>query len=217
MSGSVQPKFSDDQRLKLKCLDLIDAQIAEVEKKLPLARALLSKSARLQEVRDELKSLDDAIRRTRKRLTRLSRAGSGADYLRETWARVIDADDRDVIPQASGFLRKLNAVSKLALRRLPREQRRHKLASLGPVRCIDDALLSGFVKGQKKGGPLLRYTLCMSSSPGSAYRNIIGICYDAMCCNTDPERAIKAYIAWRCATTQAGRARVGLKLPLRKR
>jgi hypothetical protein len=66
------------------------------------------------------------------------------------------------------------------------------------VRRIEKALLNGFVKrysNKDPSKPLPPYPFKPSSSPGSCFREIVGICYEAMGQKyTDPERAIKKHI-----------------------
>ena len=222
MTEGGQPIFSPAQRQRLRSLGLIDAQIDELETNaLPLSRAWLRKPPTLQDVRDELQALFDAMERAAAAMSRLLSADKFTPAMREAQARLLMAcfeihhdphDNHDHVEKAFDALSRAKAVVQYAQESLPKTQRRHEAASVLPVKCIDKALLSGFIKGHKGCMTLPRYELRRSYSPKSKYRRIVGICYEAMGqqVNKGPERAIKAFIAWRRLTDEAGRIAVGI-------
>ncbi len=199
--------FSADQRLRLAHLGLIDTQIRELERILPLVRSILARPARVTDIRQVLQPLLSALKKADRILSRLLNAGDSLrDAERQALARLIDFDDDNELGEA---IRKAND---LILRAMPRASK-HKSATAIPVALIDRALLNGFIRkpliDKKTGGPYCpAYTIKRSSSQGSPYREIIGICYEAATGqrDVDPERAIRAFIAQEKARTKAGRA-----------
>lgn len=226
MTRGSQPNFSPDQRKRLRGLGLIDAQIDELEANaLPISRAWLQKTPTLQDVRDELQALFVAMERAAAALSGLQSTATMTPAKREAQARILEAcfeihddphDNHDFVEKASHALSRVKAMVQHAQESLPNTQRRSAAASHGPVAWIHEALVSGFANGHCQ--PLPRYTLRTSSSQGSRFREIVGICYEAMGQgNTDPERAIRAFIAWRRAKDEAGRATFGISITKRKR
>lgn len=223
-------RFSADQRTGLVRIGVNEDQIAELERVLPLARALLSKPARFKDVRDELQSLDKAILETRNRLRRCSRTDADQNVLRDIQARLIEADEKDVMPQTGPFLRKVNAVVRLAIHKLPRDQSRHRTASPLPISLIWRALVTGYARRHtfpaepvELQNPERRHQLVVDNSDktrwktlsrfsGSAFREVVGTCYDAMGQeNIDPERAIRAFIHLRSASVNEQRNKISRK------
>ncbi|MBI3375006.1 MAG: hypothetical protein HY017_25065 [Betaproteobacteria bacterium] len=219
MNVTGRPTFSPEQRAELHRLGAIDAQIDELEANaLPISLAWLRNPPTLQDVRDQLEAVFVAVECAAAAMSGLLRAGDAMTLAkREAQARILEAcyeihhdphDEHDLVEKASYALSRVQAVVKHARDSLPNAQRRTGAASPRPVEWIYQSLVSGFTKGHRQ--PLPPYTLRVSSSQGSPFREIVGICYDAMGQrNTDPERAIKAFIKWRDEGTRAGRAKSG--------
>lgn len=204
-------------------MGLLEAQIRQVETvALPIVQSLLTRPAPMLDVRDEIAQLKKSLKAADRRISRMLNAGIGTRSRKEASARItlaaVETDaDHDVLAQAQSHVQRLLGTVEHAYATLPREQRRNRTASPDPVRFIDDALLHGFHNGHPKGKPLPPYTLKRSYSPNSPYRRIIGLCYAAVGHeNSDPERAIRAFIAWRTRATAIQRAALGVKDSPRK-
>lgn len=219
-----QPIFTSDQRQRLLNLKLIEAQITQLEKAaLPVARAVLGTPAPMQDVRDELRSLHNAMNKACKAMSCLLNARIDNRARFEALQRVTMADfenggEGGTMVSANNLMAAAIANVLTSEHCLPKSQRRNSSASILPIQLIDNALDAGFVKGQTKGKAFPPYTLQRSSSPGSPYREIVGICYEAMAQdNIDPERAIKSFIAWRREKDETGRATLGIPSTVQKR
>lgn len=199
--------FSLNQQQRLTRLGLIDTQIRALERKLPLVRSILTRPARVADIRQVLQPLQNALKKADRILSRLLNAGdSSSDAQRQALVRLINFDDDNELGEA------IKKANDLLLRAMPRASK-HKSATAVPVALIDRALLNGFIRkpliDEKTGDPYCpAYTIKRSSSQGSPYREIIGICYEAATGqrDVDPERAIRAFIAQEKARTKAGRA-----------
>jgi hypothetical protein len=196
---ALSPKFDEKQRDELVRRGLCAEQIAAIEEILPTAAALIEQPARMGHVRERLTELSTQIAASCQAVTNLLDAGrSTLPDSREAlfWAQIADFNlhrntDTRTLHNAVAALNLARTVIDRAITELPREQRRSRQASPAAVALIDRALLDGLVKAGA-----VRDMLKRSSSPGSAYRDIIGICYQAMGQSThDPERAIRAFIA----------------------
>lgn len=226
---SNNPSFSPDQRQRLTNLGLRTVEINELEIYLPLCRALLGPTPKFQEVRDAIESLHRKMKSAHSAMAELRTATLSMAAKYEANARLIIADERGHraaeggdIERAMQALESACSVVQRAQESLPKVQRRHRKADIAPVQFINKALLDGFnkrhstnstdpVTGERRFGPLPPYTLKQSSSANSPYRRIVGICYEAIDQNLDPERAIKAFIAWRKCTDEEGRQAFGIK------
>lgn len=200
-SGVWQPRFSKVERAELTELGLIESQIDQLQTiALPLARAWLKPLPRLQDVRDELNSLSNSMSSALASMSALLTAAAPSRGRYEALQRLVLEDfeehgSYESIQVAHRMLLRAYSVVRRAQDSLPKTQRRQATADILPVVRINEALLSGFTKGHSS--PLPPYTLHPSASPGSPFRRIVGICYEAMgLVNTDPERAIKKFIAW---------------------
>lgn len=203
--NDIKVPFSFAQKRSLWRLGLIDAQIHQLETVgLPTAIAwfTLTSPARQQDVAYELSLLAKTLKTANKKMARLVTASAANKALFEVQQRIFKAayDTKhhlEIIKSTNVELGKALAVVERATIDLPRAQRRNQTASPQPVKIIDDALCRGFANGHPPDRAIPPYTLRRSSSPTSAYRKIIRICYQAMGQkNADPERAIKAFIRW---------------------
>jgi hypothetical protein len=206
-TGADLPKFTADQRHRLSTLSVSEAQIKEVESiGLRWASIWLRKQPKLQDVRDELSTVSTAVNRARQALSKLL----GADNTAPAAARREALLWSQVAAQSMGYkLETLEMtetqleVAQVLLDQAQTDvtkigQRRFRAADVFPIARIDQALLQGFVNGRDPSKPMPPYVIKVSSSPTSVFRQIVGICYEAAgAANTDPERAIKAYIAQR--------------------
>jgi hypothetical protein len=189
------------------------AESAEIEKHaLPICRKQCSASQRaFAEVRAIIADTLTAVSEAQVHLSRLY--SEQTDARKEARVRfemsLHDMSaDRDPVDSTVRNLIDMRTILAHALAELPKGQRRHRTARIDPVRRIDEALLRGFTRGHTM--PFPPYLLRASSSPGSQFREVVGICYRAIGRNDDPERAIKAYIHWRKELDRESRVRLGI-------
>lgn len=205
-----RPRFNPEQRQQLLTLGILEAQIARLERDaLQPAEYALRQLPRLQDVRDELAEVKKAISDAKKALSRLLSADDESTALGETLQRVINEDlkmqgDGQVLERLLYPLAAANAVVERAQKTLPDEQRRPHSASFYPIQLIDEALRQGFQDSQPD---VEEANFKLSSSPNSLFRNVVGICYEAMGqASTDPYRAITAYLAWKKAQADSAQS-----------
>lgn len=223
--------FSREQVSELQRLGVTAEQLAELRRILPTCRATIcAPSASMTDVRDELEGLHKAVQCALDALWRWGSARVSTPALAEARARVhaaaFDIDDRGTaIGDAADATHLAVIVIAEALARMPKEQRRAQ-ASLLPVYWIHEALLRGWGRthypirrgeGSKddKGGPIPPYPHAPSSGVRSRFREIVCMCYDAAL-NTrdsDPDRAIKAFMRWRAKRSQGQQVRGVTDLP----
>lgn len=204
--------FSQTQRVRLTKLGVSAAQIGALERALPLARALLTPQARMRDVREVLRLLQIDIRNT---LDRISALGKGAADRREAMARIVMLDENHVLQRCVQSLEEAEDLVRTALSGLG-GQRRSGAAAITPIAVIERALVIGDVaelnhasSGEKRRSTSRARRFMLSSSPGSHYRDVVGICYEAMGqANTDPERALKAFVAAKRRSASGVRERI---------
>jgi len=197
-------RFSVEQRDRLHRCDLIDAQIEELEAILPVCRAMTTDDARLQDVRAELEDAAKAIGRAQRSISRLFKGDKSSLALFEALNRV-QAASYDAAAGRYGEIREfdgaLDAMSSLAavvaqaLDGLGNEERRTNIADPRSIENIYDALLRGWAKRSRE--PSKIFNIRASRGPKSKFREVAGICYEAIERDIDPERAIRAYMGER--------------------
>jgi len=210
------PTFSAPDLKRLQDLGLLREQIAELVKALPICRSYLRQPAALADVRAVLGDTRTAVENAIRQLDRFDRVESSAygearvrfDQAYFANARVPETRDEELLNAALNYLDRVRTSLTDALADLPTEQRRHRTASFVPVMKIDGALLRGFTLAHKP--PMPPYLLHASISPGSTFREVVGLCYRAIGANDDPERAIKGYIRWRKERDRASRIAFGI-------
>lgn len=205
------PRFNSDHVRRLKQAGVIDAQIKEIEHTaLPVARAILTQHPSLMAVRDELYAFKAAIGKAKEALSRLSAAKAEVPHLFEALQRVTLADydinnSGDTIRKATHVMIAAREIVDRADTDLGNDERRHRTAIILPIQRISSAMLRGFLKAHKGAAFLPPYTFRESASPGSPFRTVVGVCYEVIGQNPDPERALKAYIFWRRSQNKKGR------------
>jgi hypothetical protein len=216
-------KFSDAQQKQLAELLVVPEQIAQLERVLPLCRAMRSNAPPMDDVRNELLRIEKALRKAATELSRFAKASSSVPALQEAFTRVQCEffempDHGEVIEKARLALASpLTAISR-AQRELPTEQRRPS-APWWPIARIHDALVLGWGRAKypvRHGqvttvcatAPIPPFPHIPSTGPKNKFRLIVGICYDLMddTHDSDPERPIKAFCQW----YKKDRARLGI-------
>ena len=199
------PTFSKDQRQQLLKLGVSDSQILELQSNgLPAVATVVRSLPKMQDVRDELSEVSTALRRSQRAISKLLSANDTAPARSEALLRVQSVSlvlpgELEPLEHALAGLKVCDAAVSRAKEDLEAlGQRRFRAGHPRPIQRIEAALLQGFVKGRDPSRPMPEYLIKVSSSPTSVFRRIVGICYEAAgVANTDPERAMKAYIAQR--------------------
>lgn len=182
-------------------IDSLAIECIEVEA-LPMARQFLRRPYPKNEVLGELRALQATLTKTHGAIERLLNATAAVPHLKAALARLTAGQGR----HAMGGLR-LNETSKslsvaidvvvTSLAQIPPEPHRHRSADPYPIELIHDALQQGSIAATGDPMPL---GMQPSASPRSGFRQMIGICYEAIFAKNeaDPERALKAYMKkWR--------------------
>lgn len=206
--GRLKRKFSPADRGRLSRLGLVTAQIEHLEAELFWVVHDLQPEPSLTAVRNELKKPLAAIQKARKAVSGLF--ALEGPIAREVMHRIDSLDHilakdgqgkylktpTEVMEQILRDMGTLSAALTVALRNLPTAQVRHRKAHPYFIGQLDKALRDGYgahIAGMESPPA---YHPEPSASEGSAYREIMGICYRTAGHPTeDPERAIKAFIA----------------------
>jgi hypothetical protein len=204
--------FTPAQRAELEQLGVpaIAIKLLEVQG-LPSIRKYLQPPPRRAEVRNELLKAQAAILAAHEAIERLL-TPSDLPHLKGASQALKGLGVRHLehgIPlnRASEALIPASKVIASVIAHQSKEPSRYKAASPRPILEIDKLLLQGCewaglpavpVKGDLPSQITFLPHLMPSASPTSAFRRLVGICYErAGLKNTDPERAIKAYIRLR--------------------
>ena len=207
-------RFKEHHREELLKLGLTPQAIEQIEMEgLPPALAILEREPPRAEVRGELHSLSDALTEARTAVERLLNATATVPHLNAARLKIAGGGRRNVmggmrLNETSQSLATAVDVVEAALEKLPDEPVRHLSADPLPIKLIHRALQFGsIIAGLEPLNPNLK----PSSSPGSPFRRMVGICYETINAPTiDPERAIKAYVSrWRAVQEYIGRTGFG--------
>lgn len=203
-------RFTPAQRAALQAVAVpsIAIKLLEVQG-LPAIRRHLEPPPRMEDVRAELRKTQAAILAAHEAIERLFNPPDSLPHVKGAARALTEGGARyryGGIPlnRASEALVPAGQVIASAIARLPKLPTRHKAASPGPVDMIERLLqqgcqLAGLPAVSVRGGLPQQVTfmphLKPSASPTSAFRQVVGICYErAGFANTDPERAIRAFI-----------------------
>jgi hypothetical protein len=202
--------FTAAQRAELQRLGVPDVAIRMLEVRgVPFIRKCLEPPPRMSDVRAELRKTQKAILAAHEAIERLFNPPANAPHVKGAAEALTGSGRRHLhggIPlnRASEALIPAGKVIASAIARLPKTPSRYKAANPRPVDEIADLLHQGCqwaglpavpVEGGLPGQITFTPHLQPSASPTSAFRRIVGICYErAGFPTTDPERAIKAYI-----------------------
>ena len=199
----MQPvRFTPQQHAELLRLGVVDQAIVQLETDaLPRAREILKRGPPKGAVLDELAAVDKALVVARSAVERLLNAKDSVPHLREARARIHGGGYRHMfgglrLDETSKALSVAIGVVADAIATLPAGPVRHQSASPLPIKLIFSAVQFGSVlSGLEPVLPQLK----PSMSPTSGFRQMVGICYEAIgTASTDPERAIRAYLKqWR--------------------
>lgn len=208
-------RFASHQSAELLKLGLAQEAIDRIEVEgLPLAKAALEREPPRADVRDELQAVAEALSKARRAVERLLNATAAVPHLKAARLKIAGGGRRYQmggmrLDETSKSLATAIDVVSEAISRLPPEPMRHQSADPLPIKFIHSALQFGSIMAGL--GPLLPRLLKPSSSPTSAFRRMVGICYEAIDApSTDPERAIKAYVKqWRALQDHIERTGLG--------
>jgi hypothetical protein len=197
------PRFSDDQKARLRDIGLKTEQVAALDTALLGIRTILTMAgtqAAVVDVRSELTRLDGALLAARKAVERMQSTTKNS-ALHEAQARIAVAGyEREgslgTLGRAYDAMAEAHALVGAAIVELPKKPTRHRTADPRPIRMIDDALARGW--GAAYRGASMPGLPREQVPARSVFLKVVGICYQAVgAANTDPERAIRAYMALR--------------------
>jgi len=205
-------RFNPNQRAELLRLGLVPECVDQIEQEgLPQAKLFLEREPPRADVRAELQGLRDALGEAREAIERLLEAKDTVPHLYAARRKIYGGGQRHMmgglrLDETSKSLQTAVGVVSEALDRLPPEPVRHQSADPFPIERIHSAVQLGLIRALREPqDPHLR----PSNSPTSAFRRIVGVCYEAIGAPTsDPERAIKAYVKeWRALAAHIERLR----------
>lgn len=195
----MQPiRFEPHHRAELLRLGLTDAAIGQIEvDALPVVKKWLRVAPRRNDVLNELLDVSQAMRDARSAIERLLDATEAVPHLMEARLNLEGGGHRHLLAgltldKASKSLSAAMDAVVFAIEDMRPDPVRHRTASANPIKHIYSAIQFSWTF---TGLGALPPNLKPSSSPTSAFRRIVGICYEAIGAETsDPERAIKAYV-----------------------
>jgi hypothetical protein len=200
------PHFSSEQRDYLARLGLIPAQVDALETALSLCALYIGQpQSRMADVRAVLDGLAKKLKRAKHDVSRvLGNSNLPALHDASLLLQIADFNRRARSPKADGdhdprllaeLAQLLEASEELvgqARLKLPKEQARAR-ASPRPIEIIDHALQLSWTQAHTDSGAPA-YPFRVSTGEGSAFRHIVGVCYQAMGRRkADPVRAIRAF------------------------
>lgn len=212
------PEFSDSDRRRLSALGVVDAQVAHLRHACVHVWLHTRKPAARNDVAE---LLDDVSELADKLLNKLAAIGSRVSAAHASAHTLIELEYWKVRPDDSGptsfhclapRIEALRDAARQGKQELPSSPSRHRSASPYPVGKIAEALQTGWREAYGSSAHSVRYeggrevypkermgkryprALIPSAADGSAFRAIVGICYEAMGGNPDPVAAIKNYL-----------------------
>lgn len=219
---SARADFTAVQLRELQRLGCEPEQITELRHAFPRIRLALHRRAARNAVKA---SLETVAKHADALLKELGKIAMQTDPARAAANLIIEEVYWRHFPDDSGpwsahhMLPRLRAVAdgaRSGIEKLPAKPTRHHTANPLPIRAIDHALISGWskvhvhihhvredtpsqwaahAKAHPPAGPYPRRFIA-SDAPKSAFREVVGICYEAAGAevDTDPLRAIRAYL-----------------------
>jgi hypothetical protein len=195
MTKTVVPAcpFSAERRQDLVRLGVTVAQIAEIERVLPICRVLIEDHSPLTDARDELDKLIAALRAAQRILKPPTKAAREALNRWQMAAYSLGhpmGSDPDFF--AALDLDILIDAAREGRRSLGPDQRRSHAAHPEPIRLINDALVRGWAMEHAN-----KFPVWYRKRPRK-FREIVQIAYEAIGAERDyvPEKALRAYSAW---------------------
>lgn len=168
---------------------------------MPQASVMLKRRLPKTDTLDELSSVATALDWARGAIERLLDASAASPHRLAARKLIPGGGHRQkmggiTLDQASKSLAVALEVVYEAIARLPTGPVRHQAANPYPIELIHRAMQLG---SMLSGAEPVPARLKPSVSPTSAFRRVVGICYEAMNEPTaDPERALKAFVkGWR--------------------
>lgn len=190
--------FNPHQRRELAALGLTDKMMEHIEiGALTTAREMLKRPPRNEDVRGELLQLQKKLTEARDAIERMFEAPKEFAPLRYARSMLTAGQGRHVmggirLNESSKSLAAAIEVVEAGIAKVPAKPLRHRSADPYPVELIHDALQMGVLAERGEPDPDFMWP---SASPTSPFRQMIGICYEAIDApHADPERAIKAYL-----------------------
>lgn len=204
-------RFSDDQHQHLEELGLTPRQIAELENMAcPVGKLFLAKPERVADMRDGLAKIRREMGQGQTSLGEMLK-GKMTGARKVALLMLCDAAVRrggyQMIERAPIPQNQLSKIFAEARAALPKQSRQR--ATPRPVQLIWQAIIGAHERPQPN-------RIHLSWSPGSAFREIVGICYEAMTGkrDVDPERAIKAFVRGKRNREARQREEIGINKEL---
>lgn len=221
-----QLTFTRQQLDNLAKLGLSEEQIRALKENHRLTNwAATHKHATMTAVRKELRTLLTHCERAQHTLSKIITASIEDTARAETLNRIemesiYLSGDAKQIEDALRQLAFVSAITTRALRGLPKERRMDNSASSYPIELIAESLRCCDAPPPKRSSTarLRRQMRLMPSEAEGPFRELVGVCYEALGLkNTDPVRAIRAYIKRSHTHTNDESAAIATKAPKRKR
>jgi len=214
------PNFSQQDRKSLKKLGVVEAQIEQLRYARLTVRLSVSQPAARNDIADLLNDVaimaESLLRKTGAISAQSTAAHAVAHSLIEQgyWNTIPDDSGGQSFHCLAPRLRALRDAASKGKDELSPRPSRYRSANPQPVHSIAEALVFGWSKEHGSnvyksqlvdGKEVMTYcngpqrkpypdTLTPSAADGSAFRKIVGICYEAEGGNSDPLAAIKAYL-----------------------
>jgi hypothetical protein len=194
------PDFTNDQKRTLLGHGVCDEQITELRHALEHIRRDLRSPSANNAVATHLGEIEKLASELSRKL-RVCIVPEAAGMIEDGyWTQRPMDDGYNVAAHLCPRLDTLTAVTSVAIDALPKgKPARSRTGSTRPIQLIDDALMNGWVKRKMIEAAKLAAPFpaehCPSVSEGSAYREIIEICYAAAGYRRFPKRALEAHVA----------------------
>ena len=216
------PAFSSRDRKRLEALGLVDMQIQELRFALIHIRKHIAKPATrngVAQILDDVDRLaDELLQKTQAVVLQISPEHAQAHMLIEDgfWKAMPRARGPSSFQNIAPNVLALRNAAREGRRRLSIAPSRRKSASPQPVAAIRDALLRGWAKKygsnharvvgkDREGQRVIAHPTGPQSKPyppkfkpsgadGSAFRKVVGICYESVGGNADPVAAIRNFL-----------------------
>ena len=223
------PDFTQIQLQTLTSLGVKPEQVAQLRFALIDVALVFNPVAARNDVRDVLTGVVD---QTDKLLRSLNLIAKRVDAMRSTACTAIEVGYWEMHPEDDGptamhhllpRLMTLKDAARKGIESLPQGQTRRRTASWKPIRSIENAMLLGWsrafgpnvIHGEQaeaavSRAPMYPQKFRPSESATSTFSQVVAVCYEAAGAprDTDPKRAIRAYLKIRAARREAMRAEI---------
>jgi hypothetical protein len=180
-------------------------EVAHTVKRLQDLLSGLEQAGKANEVKSWIENVQREDKSISLLMQRISNGARAEALLAIQTSEILAGVADDVVGRADKVLADVALVVHRAIGGLPRDsatgklrQRRPNSATVGPIWLIHNALLAGWEKAYlpSSSGHSPPFTMKISASANSEFREIVGICYETATAHrdVDPERAIRRYV-----------------------